>query len=53
MKEMKVDWGLLTETEATDGVYTRFSLDYWVYATEAASPHQGGVALFFAASSDF
>ena len=37
----------LTETKLTDGIYTRHFLGYNVSATNAPSPHQGGVALVY------
>ena len=40
-----VDLAFLTETKLTDGIYTRFSLDYHVLATNAVSHMHGGVAL--------
>jgi len=42
-----VDLAFLTETKLTDGIYTRFSSDYHVLATNAASRTQGGVALVY------
>ena len=39
-----VDLAFLTDTKLTDGIYNRFSLDYHVLATNAASHTQGGVA---------
>ena len=47
MDRMNVDLGILTETKHTGGVNTRESSGYRVLATDAASPHQGGVALFW------
>jgi len=47
MEQMNVDIGILTEAKLTDGVHTRYSSGYHVYATAAVSHHQGGVALFF------
>ena len=42
-----VDIGFLQETKLTDGIYTRFSSEYHVLATDAASRTQGGVALVY------
>ena len=47
MDLMGVGFGFLLEAKLTDGVYTRYSSDYHVTATEASSPHQGGIALFY------
>ena len=47
MDQMNVDLGLFTEAKLTDGIYTRYASAYNVIATEATSPHQGGVALFY------
>jgi len=46
-REMSLDFGLLTEAKMTDGIYTRSCEGYAVVATDATSPHQGGVALFY------
>ena len=53
MGQMGLDWGILTETKLTGGIHTRFSSDYHVFATDAASASQGGVALFYRESSLF
>ena len=42
-----VDLCFLTETKLTEGIYTRFSSDYRVLATNAISHHQGGIALVY------
>ena len=47
MLQMNVNFGVLTETKVTDNVYPRRFADYTIVATNAVSPHQGGVALFF------
>ena len=44
-KSLGVDIILLTEAKLTQGIYARNSSGYSVLATDAASPHQGGVAL--------
>jgi len=46
MQQLNVDLGLLTETKLMNGIYTWFSLDYHVVATESWNHSQGGVALF-------
>ena len=46
-REMQLDFGLLTEVKMTEGIYTRSCEGYAVTATDAASKHQGGVALFY------
>ena len=51
MDLMGVDVGFLQETKLTNGVYTRRSSGYNVFATEASSHSQGGVALFYRSSS--
>ena len=51
MKQMNVDFGILTETKLTDGIHTRSFEGYTVVATKALSPHQGGVAIFFRESN--
>ena len=51
-KSLGVDLILLTETKLTQGIYARRSSGYTVLATEAASPHQGGVALCVKESGD-
>jgi exonuclease III len=45
MAQANVDLGVLQETKLTDGVYTRWSSEYHVHATDAPSTQQGGVAL--------
>jgi hypothetical protein len=45
--QMGVDWGILTEAKLTRSIHTRFSSDYHVFATEATSSSQGGLALFY------
>ena len=47
MKQMNVDLGILTEAKLTDGIYTRYSSGYNVYATSARNHSQGGIALFY------
>jgi hypothetical protein len=47
MNQMNVDIGILMETKLTDGIHTRQSSGYHVYATSARSHSQGGVVLFF------
>jgi hypothetical protein len=46
MAEMGVDFGILVETKITEGIYTRFSSGYNVFASNAVSVRQGGIALF-------
>ena len=50
---MNVDIGFLTEAKLTDGIYTRYSSGYHVYATEATSPQKGGIALFWRDQSNW
>jgi exonuclease III len=47
MKQMNVDIGLLTEAKLTDGIHTRYSSGYNVFATRAKNHSQGGVVLFY------
>jgi hypothetical protein len=47
MAAMDVDLGIFQETKITDGIYTRLSSGYSVVASNAASVHQGGIALFW------
>lgn len=47
LRQMNLDVGFLTETKLTDGIHTRWSSDYHVYATAARSRHQGGIALVY------
>ena len=42
-----VDLGILQGTKLTHNIYTWLSTRYGVVATEAGSPSQGGVALFW------
>jgi hypothetical protein len=42
-----VDCGVFTETKITDNIYTRFSSGYNVFASNAISVRQGGIALFW------
>ena len=51
LSQMGVDIGILTETKLTGGIHTRFCCGYRVFATQAASPHQGGIALVYQTSS--
>jgi hypothetical protein len=42
-----VDCGVFTETKITDNIYMQFSLGYNVFASNAVSVWQGGIALFW------
>jgi hypothetical protein len=42
-----VDCVVFTETKITDVIYTRFSLGYNIFASNAVSIRQGGIALFW------
>jgi hypothetical protein len=42
-----VDCGVFTETKITDDIYSQFSLGYNVFASNAISIRQGGIALFW------
>ena len=53
MASLGVDIGFLQETKLTQGIYTRQFDEYKVFATEANSAHQGGVALFWRESDLF
>ena len=44
---MDVNFGILAETKITGGIYTRFSSGYNVFASNAVSVQQGGVAFFW------
>ena len=45
--------GILQETKLTDGIYTRGSAGYSVFATDAPSRHRGGVAIFYRSEPHF
>jgi hypothetical protein len=47
MAEMDIDFGILVETNITAGIYTCFSSSYNVFASNAVSIRQGGIALFW------
>jgi hypothetical protein len=47
MAAMDVDIGIFQETKVTGGIYTRMSSGYSVVASNAASVHHGGIALFW------
>jgi hypothetical protein len=47
MAEMGVDFGILVETKITEGTYTQFLSGYNVFASNAVSIQQGGIALFW------
>jgi hypothetical protein len=47
MAETGVDYGVFMETKITDDIYTRYSLGYNVFASNAISIWQGGIALFW------
>jgi len=53
MKDMNMDFGILTETKLTTDFYAREADGYTVTATTADSIHQGGVALFHRESEFF
>ena len=53
MSQMNGDFGFLTETKVTDNIYPRRFADYTIVATNAVSPHQGRVALFFQENSSY
>jgi hypothetical protein len=42
-----VDCGVFTETKIRDNIYTRYSSRYNVFASNAVSVRQGGIALFW------
>lgn len=50
MEQMNVDLGLFTEAKLTDGIHTRYSSGYHVFATRARVHNQGGVGLSFTES---
>jgi len=50
MSKMSIDLAVLTETKLTNGRHSHFGFGYSVFATNASSPHHGGVA--FAHRSD-
>ena len=52
MSLMSLDLVVLTETKLTRGLHATSFLNYSVAATDAASAHQGGVALVYRANSD-
>ena len=47
MAAMDVDFGILAETKITGGIYTCLSSGYNVFASNAVSVRQEGVALFW------
>ncbi len=47
MAALEVDFGILMEIKITGGIYTRFSSNYSVFASDAVSVRQGGIALFW------
>jgi hypothetical protein len=47
LDRLNVDLCFLTEAKLTGGIYTRSGFGYKVFATEAASPNKGGVALIW------
>ena len=47
METMGIDIGILLETKVTGGIYNHLSSGYSVVAFDAASAHQGGIALFW------
>ncbi len=44
---MDVDFGILMETKITGGIYIQFLSNYSVFASDAISVRQGGIALFW------
>ena len=53
VKALGVDFGLLTETKLTGGIYTRNSSGYEVLATDAVNAHRGSVDFCWRKSTDF
>ena len=53
MEQENLDMGIMQETNITDGVYNRASAGYRVVATDAPSPHSGGIAMFYREGSGF
>ena len=53
LESLEVDIAILTEAKLTKGIYTRGGRGYQVLATDAASAHQGGVALCHRQSDHF
>jgi hypothetical protein len=47
MAEMDIDFGILVETKITTGIYTCFLSGYNVFASNADSVQQGGIALIW------
>jgi hypothetical protein len=44
MRTMKINIGILTETKVDEGMYTKAAHGHTIFATEARSNYQGGVA---------
>ena len=53
LDSLGVDIGFLQEAKLTNNVYTRSSSGYHVIASNAPSPHQGGVALCWREHSSY
>jgi hypothetical protein len=47
MADMDINFGILVETKITAGIYTHFLSGYSVFASNAVSVQQGGIALFW------
>jgi hypothetical protein len=47
MAVMNIDFGILMETKITGDIYTQFSSSYSVFASDAVSIQQGGIAFFW------
>jgi hypothetical protein len=47
MYQMRVDFGVLTETKITNDMYTNNCCNYTVFASHAESKFKGGIALFY------
>ncbi len=53
IEAMGVDIGILLETKVTGGVYTCFLSGYSIIASDAASAHQVGIALFWRSNKSY
>ena len=52
MELMNVDIAFFQETKLTGSIYSRYTSEYSVIATNAPSSHQGGVALCWKAKNE-
>ena len=53
MAHPNLDLRIFQETKVTDGIHTRASVGYHIFATNTPSRHRGGMAVFYQDAPNF